>query len=58
MILILYSYFFNLFIISYQKLSDKFVRSLRFDRLAPKFKAPSSPISLNLFIFRNKIEVC
>jgi hypothetical protein len=41
---ILYSYIIFLILISYLKFIDKFVRFLRFDRLAPKFKAPSLPI--------------
>jgi hypothetical protein len=34
---IFYSYIIFLILISYIKFSDKFVRFLRFDRLAPKF---------------------
>ena len=38
------SYFIDIFLISYNKFSDKLVRSFKFERPAPKFYTPSSPI--------------
>jgi hypothetical protein len=39
------------FLITYSKLSEISERPYKFERADPKFLAPSSPISLPLFIF-------
>ena len=41
---LLNSYLIDIFLISYNKFSDKLVRSFKFERPAPKFYTPSSPI--------------
>ncbi len=50
------SYYIKIFLIFYAKLSDKLVRSFKFERPALKFYTPSAPILFYLFIFSNKIE--